>query len=76
MTLLRSFGQVEDDGKIAVGSNLVLQMNLVPDSWVGLKVIRITGSGGFPYLTNDRLDQDPKTTALERGFHQGRCQSY
>lgn len=48
----------------------MLQMRLGPDSLVGLKVVRITGSGRKPYLIIHRLEQEPRFTALETIFYQ------
>jgi len=73
MTLLRSFGQVDEDGKIALGWNFMIQMGLGPDSLVGLKVVRITGSGRKPYLIIHRLEQEPRFTALETIFYLCPC---
>jgi len=74
MTLLRSFGYVDEDGKIALGRNFMIQMGLGPDSLVGLKVVRITGSGRKAYLIIHRRGQEPRFTALETIFYQCPCQ--
>lgn len=74
MTLLRSFGHVDEDGRISLGQNFMLQMGLGPDSLVGVKVVRITGSGRKPYLIIHRLEQEPRFTALETIFYQCPCQ--
>jgi len=73
MTLLRSYGQVDEDGKISLGRNFMLQMGLGPDSLLGLKVIRITRSGREPYLIIHRLDNEPRFTALQTVFYQCPC---
>jgi len=73
MTLLRSFGQVDKGGRVPLGSNFMTQMGLGPDSLVGLKVVRITGSGRKPYLIIHRLEQEPCFTALETIFYQCPC---
>jgi len=73
MTLLRSFGQVDKEGRIALGKNFMLQMGLEPDSVVGLEVIRITGSGRYPYLIVHGLDRIPRLTALQTVFYQCPC---
>jgi len=73
MTLLRSYGQVDEDGRIALGRNFMLQMDLGSDSLIGLKVVRITGSGREPYLIIHRLDNEPRFTALQTVFYQCPC---
>lgn len=73
MTLLRGFGEIDQDGKIALGRNFLLQMGLGPDSLVGLKVNRITGSGRAPYLIVHRPDTEPRFTTLETVFYQCPC---
>ena len=73
MTLLRSFGQVNDEGKIALGRNFMLQMGLEPGSLAGLKVNRITGSGRAPYLIIHKPDKEPRFTALDTIFYQCPC---
>ncbi|MFH1627192.1 MAG: hypothetical protein ABIE47_00525, partial [Pseudomonadota bacterium] len=73
MTLLRGFGEIDKEGKIALGRNFLLQMGLSPDSLVGLKVNRITGSGRAPYLIVHRPDTEPRFTALETVFYQCQC---
>jgi len=73
MTLLRGFGQVNNDGKIALGRNFMLQMGLEPGSLAGLKVNRITGSGRAPYLIIHKPDKEPRFTALETVFYQCPC---
>ena len=70
MTLLRSFGQVDEEGRVALKKNFMFQMGLEPDSAVGLKVMRITGSGRSPYLVIHKLDKEPRFTALETTFYQ------
>lgn len=73
MTLLRSFGQVDEDDRIPLGQNFMLQMGFEPDSLVRLKVVRITGSGRKPYLIIHKLGQEPRFTALEMVFYQCPC---
>ncbi len=73
MTLLRSFGQIDEEGRIALGRNFILQMGLGPDSVAGLKVVRITGSGRNPYLVVHKPDREPRFTALQTVFHQCPC---
>ncbi|MFH1950349.1 MAG: hypothetical protein ABIL06_01900 [Pseudomonadota bacterium] len=73
MTLLRGFGEIDQEGKIALGRNFLLQMGLRPDSLVGLKVVRITGSGRAPYFIIHGLDKEPRLTALETIFYQCPC---
>ncbi|MCG2830916.1 MAG: hypothetical protein L6302_07680 [Desulfobacteraceae bacterium] len=73
MTLLRGFGQVDNDGKIALGRNFMLQMGLQPGSLAGLKVNRITGSGRAPYLIIHKPDKEPRFTALDTIFYQCPC---
>jgi len=73
MTLLRSFGHVDEDGKISLGHNFILQMGLRPDSLAGLKVMRITGSGRNPYIIIHKLGQEPRFTALQTIFYQCPC---
>jgi len=73
MTLLRSFGKVNEDGRISLGHNFILQMGLRPDSAAGLKVMRITGSGRYPYIIIHRLNQEPRFTALQTVFYQCPC---
>jgi len=73
MTLLRSFGQVDEYGNIPLRGNFMLQLGLRPDSSAGLTVVRITGSGRKPYLIIHRLDHEPRFTALETIFYQCPC---
>lgn len=73
MTLLRGFGQVDEDGKIALGRNYMFQIGLGPDSLVGAKVVRITGSGRAPYLIIHRPDQELRLTGLQTVFYQCPC---
>ncbi|MFH1952472.1 MAG: hypothetical protein ABIL06_12740, partial [Pseudomonadota bacterium] len=70
---LRGFGEIEQGGKITLGRNYMLQMGLGPDSLVGLKVVRITGSGRAPYFIIHGLDKEPRFTALETVFYQCPC---
>ncbi len=73
MTLLRSFGQVDEEGRIALGGNFMLQMGLKPDSMAGMEVVRITGSNRNPYLVIHKTDRDPRFTALQTVFYQCPC---
>lgn len=73
MTLLRRFAQVDEEGKIGLGRNFMLQMGLKPDSLAALKVIRITGSGRNPYLIIHRLDKEPRFTALQTVIFESKC---
>jgi len=73
MTLLRSFGQVDEEGRIALGGNFRLQMGLEPDSMAGLEVVRITGSNRSPYLVVHKPDREPRFTALQTVCHQCPC---
>jgi len=73
MTLLRSFGKVNEHGGIALGRNFMLQMGLKPDSFVLVKVIRITGSSRDPYLIIHTLDNEPRSTALETVIFESPC---
>ncbi|MDO9528786.1 MAG: hypothetical protein Q7J27_06450 [Syntrophales bacterium] len=73
MTLLRSFGQVDEEGRIALGGNFMLQMGLKPDSMAGMEVVRITGSNRSPYLVVHKPDREPRFTALQTVFHQCPC---
>lgn len=73
MTLLRGFGQVDNDGKIALGRNFMLQMGFEPGSLAGLKINRITGSARAPYLIIHKPDKEPRFTALDTIFYQCPC---
>lgn len=73
MTLLRTFGRLDNHGGIALGRNLVMQMGLKPGSLVNVRVIRITGSMRVPFITVCRLDRDPRSTALETVIFESPC---
>lgn len=73
MTLLRSFREVDKDGRVALGSNFMTQMGLEPNSAVGVKVMRITGSVRYPYLFVHRPENEPRFSALETDIHQSLC---
>ncbi len=65
MTLLKCFGQVDADGKIAIGQNFMIHMGMKSDTPVALKVMRVTGSSRAPYLIVHRPDSVPRFTALQ-----------
>jgi len=73
MTLLRRFAQVDEEGKIGLGRNFMLQMGLELDSLVLVKVVRITGSKRDPYLIVHRLDKQPRFTALQTVIFESKC---
>ncbi len=65
MTLLKCFSQVDEQGRISLGRNFMIQMGLESQSRVGLKVVRITGSMREPYLIVYRPDNTPRFTRLQ-----------
>jgi len=48
--LLRGFSKVEEGGEIAIPSNIRKQIGLCAGSEINFKVIRIKGSGRWPYI--------------------------
>jgi len=49
------------------------QMGLEPNSVVGLKVMRITGSVRYPYLFVHRPENEPRFSTLETAVYQCLC---
>ena len=73
MTLLRGFGGVDEDGKVALGRNFLIHLGLAPDSFVSLNVMRIKGSGRKPYLIIHRPEIVPQLSPYEAIFYQCPC---
>jgi len=73
MTLLRCFAQVNEYGGITLGRNFMLQMGLKPNSFVLVKVMRITGSSRDPYLIVYKPGNEPRSTALETVIFETPC---
>ena len=73
MTLLRGFGGVDEDGKVALGRNFLIHLGLEPDSFVSLSVMRIKGSGRKPYLIIHRPEIEPRLSPFEVVFYQCPC---
>jgi len=65
MALLKCFKQVDEQGRIPLGRNFMIQMGLKSSDLVGLKVVRITGSTREPYLIVYRPDKTPRFTRLQ-----------
>lgn len=73
MTLLKSFAQVDEYGRIGLGRNFMIQMGLNTNSLVFLKVFRITGSRREPYLILHGPGKEPRSTALETVMFESSC---
>lgn len=73
MTLLRGFGGVDEDGKVALGRNFLIHLGLKPDSLVSLSVMRIKGSSRKPYLIIHRPEIEPQLSPYEIIFYQCLC---
>ncbi len=65
MTLLKCFSLVDEQGRIPIGRNFMIQMGLKSHERISLKVVRITGSGREPYLIVSRLGDTPRFTRLQ-----------
>lgn len=50
MPLLRAFSVIDQEGKFSIPSNIRWEVELNPGSQVGVKVVRIKGTGRCPYL--------------------------
>ena len=73
MTLLRGFGGVDEDGKIALGRNFLIHLGLDLDSLVILNVMRIKESSRKPYLIIHRPEIEPRLSPFEVVFYQCPC---
>ena len=73
MTLLRGFGRLDEDGKVALQRNFMIQMGFEPDSSVTLNVIRIKESSRKPYLVIHRPETAPMLSNYEAVLYQCLC---
>ena len=73
MTLLRGFGGVDEDGRVALGRNFLIHLGLELDSLVILNVMRIKESGRKPYLIIHRPEIEPQLSPYEAIFYQCLC---
>jgi hypothetical protein len=73
MTLLRGYGGVDEDGRVALGRNFLIHLGLKSDSLVSLSVMRIKGSSRKPYLIIHRPEIKPRLSPFEVIFYQCLC---
>jgi len=65
MPLLRAFSIVDQEGKFSIPSNIRGQVGLNPGSQVGVKIVRIKGTGRCPYLIVYHPQSGPLLSQLE-----------
>ncbi len=65
MPLLRGFSVINQEGKFFIPSNIRGQVGLNPGSQVGVKVVRIKGTGRCPYLIVYHPRTGPLLSQLE-----------
>lgn len=65
MPLLRGFSVIDQEGKFSIPSNIRGQVGLCPGSQVGVKVVRIKGTGRCPYLIVHHPQRHPMLSQFE-----------
>jgi len=65
MPLLRGFSVIDEEGKFSIPSNIRGEVGLNPGSQVGVKVVRIKGTGRCPYLIVYHPQRAPLLSQLE-----------
>jgi len=73
MPLLRGFSVIDQEGTFSIPSNIRREVELNPGSQVGVKVVRIKGTGRCPYLIVYHPRRNPLLSQLEVTMMENQC---